>query len=477
MKLWKLPEGSLRFDLRGHSNRVYSVAFSHDGRHLATGGGDGMVILWDVAQGRILRTLPSYHAVRCVAFSPDDRLLATTARHVTRIWDAETWTLQAVLGAHSDRLWCVRWSPDQRWMITAAADGMVRVWRTADLQDYTSMTLETVGDVQVWSGIAWPGRYALAPQSGCLATGTSAGQIHLRQLSAPGKKLRLPGEFRIRSHVAFSADGRTLAAVEQDENVSLWHAPEFNRGSILVRDAARRALFPAVVIKSLSMSADGTLLALADSEGRVEVWDAVARRETVCIHDPADPVRSVACDPAGRFVALGYEDCVRLWDVERRESPAVLENARAPDSYLCFSNDGGYLAAAGEHRWVYLWRLSGATPTEQALVHSSPVACVAFSSDGQTLAAAGADGTIKLWDTASGQDTLTLKVPGVPWGWVGFSDHPPMLVAATVPVDNRRRLFAWSLASPNLDEPTANEELSGATGTEHPRSRFPASDS
>jgi WD40 repeat protein len=145
IKLWEVASGREVRTLTGHTNWVWSVAFSPDGRLLASGscgqrsiyGGcaQGEIKLWEVASGREVRTLTGHTDwVNSVAFSPDGRLLASgSADYTIKLWEVATGSLVRSLKGHTGTVWSVAFSPDGKLLASGSEDGTIRLWDISDL--------------------------------------------------------------------------------------------------------------------------------------------------------------------------------------------------------------------------------------------------------------------------------------------------------------------------------------------------------
>jgi hypothetical protein len=132
VRVWDTATGTIKQTLEGHTGWVRSVAFSLDGRWLASGSVDKTVRVWDATTGKLYRELKSHTDwVRSVTFSPDSRRLASASDKAVRVWDTATGMLQQTLYGHTDWVRSVAFSPDGRWFASASDDMTVRVWDAA----------------------------------------------------------------------------------------------------------------------------------------------------------------------------------------------------------------------------------------------------------------------------------------------------------------------------------------------------------
>ena len=285
--------------LTGHDGSVYSVAFSPDGKTLATSGSwDETLRLWDVQTGEVMRTL-SLRPVLSVAFSPDGKALAIgSMNRSAQLWDTKTGYLEREFTGHTSVVASVAFSPTGKMLASGSWDQTVRLWDAQSGELKRTLTGHTGLVLSV----------AFSPDGKTLASGADT-TVRLWDAQSGELERTLTGHSDIVWSVAFSPDGKMLASGSLDETVKLWDAQTGEIKHAMTRHSKG--------VHSVAFSSDGKSVA-SGADKTVWLWDAQTGELKRRLTGHSDTVWSVAFSPDGKMLASGSLDkTVKLWDVSK----------------------------------------------------------------------------------------------------------------------------------------------------------------
>jgi WD40 repeat protein len=585
LRMYRTADGELIRTLPGHGGIIRGLAISHDGKVLASVGGDNKVHVWDFASGKPVASfdhglgegvsvalspdgkkvavggntrielfelasgvringtsaLSAMDGIWGLAFSPDGKLLATGDNFgAVQFFETATWRQvdSFLQRGHRHQIEALAVSPDGNTLLSLGTDRTVRRWDLSrpgqnsirphilppgpaysgvafspDGRTFTTFTDGWAGDLEapsVWDADTGKERCQLRQTAHALAfspDGKTLGVVGTDMLfrlcdAASGEEIRLLGTVGLAWHVAFSADGKRVAVASEgpDSFLKVWD----------VENGALVQSWPGAPMWSVAFHPDGKLLATGDRGGPITLWELGNKNKVRVLSGHTGRVNSLKFTPDGRTLVSSAEDgTLRLWNPQRERAREVIRLDAPPYALFCDLDPSGKYAFVGGHNQVIfilrlppdesikepaaVGRVSPAAPSDalQALrseriapevlaamgdgdpkrapaglvavlgeagpVQTDAVHRVAFSPDGKLLASACWDRTIFLRDTATGRVRRVLRGHTGPVPGIAFSPDGQALVSASL--DGSLKIWSVVKEDPPQSVPTGLGEL------------------
>jgi WD40 repeat protein len=409
----------------------WSLAFSPDGKVLASGGYDNRIWLWDPDTGKGLRSLEGHKSyVNCIAFSADGKWLASGSQdNDLRLWEVATGKERRRFQGHTAPIERMALSPDGKVLASSCLGGTLRLWDTATGKETRSLPID--GGYRVRAMTFTPDSKRLAfinrPDKG----------IQLVEV-ANGKLVRtFQGHDGGVNGLAFSGDGATLFSAGQDHTIRAW--------DVTAGKELRRYGDAKTEVTSLALAPDGkTLTFSTHPDGMAHIWDLAADRNLV---PPWKANRwnlsSIAYSPDSKKVALG-RDAIAIHEVAtgKRLNPTAENEGQVHQ--LEYAGDGKALAVWRQDETIELWDTAKWRKAATLTAKTGGFSSMAFSPDGKRLTIteiAANQGRICHWDPRTGKRLEEL--PAGKGSLDGVSYSADGATFAGIEIDRQRVLVLW----------------------------------
>ncbi len=439
--------------LKGNTQRGSCVAFSVDGKRLASASDDLTVKVWDLVPGasppgapprKKPAAIPTLNAgdelltlkghggdVESVVFSADGKRLVTASEDQTaKIWDAADGNELLTLKGHTGPVTCVAITADGKQVATGGRDHLAKLWDATTGRETHSLTAGTnyltsvafspdgkrlasaaILAAKVWdtttgqAAFDMQGHFAnvnaivFSPDGKRLASCSHDMTVKLRDATNGRETLTLKGHRDAVTGVAFTPDGKRIVSCSHDQTLKVWDTTSGNELLTLIGHTS--------YVTGVVISHDGKRLASVSWDSTARLWDAESGQELLTVNGHSHRVNSVAFSPDGKRLATASDDrTVKIWDIslspkDKTSAASRPMPAKEVERPVTFSAETA--------------RVTQATQDDPLTVtlkgHAESISSLAISPDGKWLASASSDGVV-VWDVADRKPRFTLRSHG-----------------------------------------------------------------
>lgn len=419
LRVWNLPEGTLRTVISGRPDVPVALAIVTGGRRVVTGGHQGLITEWDLDSGEALRSLEGFDGRGTLAVSRDGRKVIGPSGRGLTVWDLEQGReIRTVGGCGED---VARWAvtPDAGFAVTCTGarlfSGLLTVWN-----------LDTGEEVRALEGAPYDyGPLAVTPDGRRVAAGAigegaaPCGQfpVTLWDLATGAEITRLVAHASPVTAIAFSADGRLAVSSSEDGVTFTW---DLASG----RPVHRIALRPGEIVGS-TISPDASWLVAACRDTSVKVWNLDQGAADVGAPAAAEPPTVLSIAPDGLLLAGFASKPVQCWDMNSGRALGTFGAGRCGIEAMVATPAGHVIGVTRTGGALAVWDLTADAQLCRVSWNPTVFDPIALSPDGRRLLAAHDGPRVVVWDTTSGQEVST------------FSGHTGHVCAIAVSVDSR----------------------------------------
>jgi WD40 repeat protein len=381
--------------MKGHEGPVLSIAVSSDGNKLVSGGSDNVLALWDCEIKRKANGLDGHSKpIWGVDITPDSRYIASASSdHTVRIWNIATGLVQRVFTGHTEPVWAAKFSHSSRYVATASSDGTAAIYRLAT----GGIKLVLAHSDAVWD-VAW--------SKDDRSLFTSCRGLVIRRWNAKHGSVvaEYRGHTKAVKALSISTDGMRMASASLDASIRIWDLSTDRCERVLQRKDGG-----AVSVEWLN----DECLAAGYTSGCVRLWNAhTGQREIGFLPGHSRRTNAVSGSPDGsRIVSASTDKEIRIWNIATEECERRIPGGSGLG--ICcvkWAQDGHYIVSGGSDRAICVWQPeTGRCVHVMGGVGGIGIYEVNWSPSGKLVASGSCDRKVEIWNPETGECLHSLK--------------------------------------------------------------------
>ncbi len=338
IKIWDIATKKQIALLQGHTNIINSVAYSRDGKYIASGSFDKTIRIWNAGTKQQIALIPQEDSVLSVAYSPDGKRMASGCINTIRIWDISTGQQISLLQGHTSYVYSVAYSPDGKYLASGGMDHTIRIWDIFTGQQVSLLQGHTSEIHSV----------TYSPDGNYIASSSADHSIRIWSVSTGQQVSMFQGHTSWVFSIAYSPDGDYLASGSMDNSLRIWNVSTGQQVSMFQGHTSW--------VFSIAYSPDGKYLASGSMDNSVRIWNVSTGQQVSLLQGHTSSVQTVAYSPDGNYIASGSTDhSIRIWDVSTGQQVSLLDGQINWGNTVAYSPDGN-LASSSNHG-IRLWKL------------------------------------------------------------------------------------------------------------------------